>query len=173
MPNADEMLSAAQARARELAAPGLSPRPRRKVAVLACMDTRIDLFPMLGLRRGDAHIIRNAGGLVTDDALRSLSASQRLLGTEEIVVVMHDGCGLHGASEDEFTQALAADGALPGWRLGAFVDVEETLRHSLARLRSSPELPAREHIRGFVFDPETGALREVRTAAGEDTEPYR
>jgi carbonic anhydrase len=173
MPNADEMLNAAAARAPELAAPGLSPRPRRKVAVLACMDTRIDLFPMLGLRRGDAHIIRNAGGLVTDDAIRSLSASQRLLGTEEIVVVMHDGCGLHGASEDEFAQALAADGALPTWRLGAFVDVEDTLRHSLARLRASRELPAREHIRGFVFDPETGALREVRTSGVEGAETYR
>ena len=160
MPNADGMLAAAAARADELAAPGLSPRPRRKVAVLACMDTRIDLFPMLGLERGDAHIIRNAGGLVTDDAIRSLSASQRLLGTEEIVVVMHEGCGLHGASEDEFAQALAADGVLPTWRLGAFDDVEATLRDSLARLRSSPELPARDHIRGFIFDPETGALRE-------------
>ena len=155
------MLEQAAARAGELAAPGLSPRPRRKIAVLACMDSRIDLFPMLGLRRGDAHIIRNAGGLVTDDAIRSLSASQRLLGTEEIVVVMHDGCGLHGASEDEFAQALAGDGALPTWRLGAFEDVDETLRNSLARLRSSPELIARDHIRGFVFDPETGALREA------------
>jgi carbonic anhydrase len=156
------MLAVASARTAELAAPGLSPRPRRKVAVLACMDTRIDLFPMLGLQRGDAHIIRNAGGLVTDDALRSLSASQRLLGTEEIVVVMHDGCGLRGASEDEFTRALAADGAMPPWRLGAFEDVEVALAHGLARLRSSPELTAREHIRGFVFDPETGALRELR-----------
>src|SRR5271155_2012731 len=110
MPHADEMLSVAAARADELAAPGLSPRPRRGVAVLACMDTRIDLFPMLGLERGDAHIIRNAGGLVTDDALRSLSASQRLLGTEEIVVVMHDGCGLRGASEEGFARALIADG---------------------------------------------------------------
>jgi carbonic anhydrase len=164
MPNADQMLAAAADRASELAAPGLSPRPRRKVAVLSCMDTRIDLFPMLGLQRGDAHIIRNAGGLVTDDALRSLSASQRLLGTEEIVVVMHDGCGLHGASEDEFTQALAADGALPHWRLGAFEDVEVTLRHSLARLRSSRELIAHEHIRGFVFNPEDGTLREVDAA---------
>src|SRR5579872_2299839 len=154
MTNADEMLAVAAARAEKLAAPGLSPKPRRKVAVLACMDTRIDLFPMLGLQRGDAHIIRNAGGLVTDDAIRSLSASQRLLGTEEIVVVMHDGCGLHGASEDEFAQALAADGVLPTWRLGAFEDVEDTLRSSLARLRSSHELPAREQIRGFVFDPE-------------------
>jgi carbonic anhydrase len=158
---ADEMLETAVGRASELSAPGLSPRPRRGVAVLACMDARIDLFGMLGLQRGDAHIIRNAGGLVTDDAIRSLSISQRLLGTSEIVVVMHDGCGLHGASEDEFAQALAADGVLPSWRLGAFDDVEETLRHSLARLRSSRELPARDQIRGFVFDPETGAMREV------------
>jgi carbonic anhydrase len=161
MANADEMLAVAASRTRELASPSLSPRPRRKVAVLACMDTRIDLFPMLGLERGDAHIIRNAGGLVTDDAIRSLSASQRLLGTEEVVVVMHDGCGLHGASEDEFADALAADGVLPSWRLGAFDDVEATLRHSLARLRAAPELSARDQIHGFVFDPETGALRGV------------
>ena len=125
------------------------------------MDTRIDLFPMLGIERGDAHIIRNAGGLVTDDAIRSLSASQRLLGTEEIVVVMHDGCGLHGASEDEYAQMLRADGVLPTWRLGAFEDVESTLRSSLERLRTSPELPARDQVRGFVFNPEDGKLREV------------
>ena len=161
MSNADEMMAAAAGRAEELAAPGLDPRPRRKVAVLACMDTRLDLFPMLGIERGDAHIIRNAGGLVTDDAIRSLSASQRLLGTEEVVVVMHDGCGLNGASEDEFAETLANDGVLPNWRLGAFDDVEETLRRSLARLRSAPELPARDRIRGLVFDPETGELREV------------
>ena len=161
MATADEMLEAAAARAGELAVPELDPRPGRKVAVLACMDTRIDLFSLLGLERGDAHIIRNAGGLVTEDALRSLTASQRLLGTEEIVVVMHDGCGLHGASEDEFGQELADDGALPSWRLGAFDDVDATLRASLSRLRASSELPARDLIRGFVFDPETGALREV------------
>lgn len=165
MTNADEMLAQAAERADELAAPNLSPRPRRKVAVLSCMDTRIDLFPMLGLERGDAHIIRNAGGLVTDDALRSLSISQRVLGTEEIVVVMHDGCGLHGASEDAYAEALRADGVLPSWRIGAFDDVEATLRGSLARLRSSPELTRRDHIRGFVFDPETGTLREVAPAA--------
>src|SRR3954453_3786000 len=158
MPNADEMLERAASHTEALAAPGLSPKPRRKVAVLSCMDTRIDLFPMLGLERGDAHIIRNAGGLVTDDGIRSLSASQRLLGTEEIVVVMHDGCGLHGASEDDFAESLASDGVLPNWRVGAFDDVEATLRHSLARLRAAPELPSRDHIRGFVFNPETGAL---------------
>ncbi len=165
MPNADEMLAVAAARAEQLAARGLSPRPRRKVAVLACMDTRIDLFPMLGLERGDAHIIRNAGGLVTDDAIRSLAVSQRLLGTDEIVVVMHEDCGLHRASEEEFAQALAAEGIRPAWQLGAFADVETALRDGLERLRSSLELPARNHVRGFVFDPETGALREVEAAA--------
>jgi len=150
MPNADEMLALAASRAKELAAAGLSPRPRRKVAVLACMDTRIDLFAMLGLARGDAHIIRNAGGLVTDDALRSLGVSQRLLGTEEIVVVMHDDCGLQGAPDDEL----------------GFDDVEAALRDGLGRLRASSELPIRDKIRGFVFDPETGALREVEPPAG-------
>jgi carbonic anhydrase len=165
MANADEMLAGASDRAEALAAPGLSSKPRRKVAVLTCMDTRIDPLAMLGLERGDAHIIRNAGGLATDDAIRSLSASQRLLTTDEIVVVMHDGCGLHGASEDEFARELAADGALPPWRLGSFEDIESALKGSLARLRSSPELPARDHIRGFVFDPETGKLREVAEGA--------
>jgi carbonic anhydrase len=163
--NADDMLEVAAARSEALAAPGLSPRPRRRVAVLACMDTRIDLFPMLGLERGDAHIIRNAGGLATDDAIRSLSASQRLLGTEEVVVVMHEGCGLHGASEDAFAEMLAADGVLPQWRLGAFQSVEDTLRQSLQRLRDSRELSARDHIRGFIFDPEDGSLREVAEPA--------
>ena len=166
MAAADEMLAAAASRAESLAAPGLSPRPQRKVAVLSCMDTRIDLFPMLGIQRGDAHIIRNAGGLVTDDAIRSLSASQRLLGTEEIVVIMHEGCGLNGASEDDYAQALARDGALPTWRLGAFQDVEATLRDSLARLRSSRELVSHDHIRGFIFDPEDGTLREVEPQHG-------
>jgi carbonic anhydrase len=160
MANADDMLEVAAARADTLAAPGLSPRPRRKVAVLSCMDTRIDLFPMLGLERGDAHIIRNAGGLATEDAIRSLSASQRVLGTDEIVVVMHEGCGLHGASEDDFAAALAADGAFPSWRLGAFEDVEVALQQTLARLRAAPELTARSQIRGFIYDPETGTLRE-------------
>lgn len=139
----------------------ISAWPRRKLVVLACMDTRIDLYAVLGLQVGDAHILRNAGGLVTDDVIRSLSASQRLLGTEEVVVLMHEGCGLLGASEDEFARELEADGARPAWRLGAFEDVEATLRHGLERLRSSPELTARDRIRGVVFDPETGSLRDV------------
>ena len=160
MTNAEDMLAHAAACADDLAAPGLSPRPGRKVAVLACMDTRIDLFPMLGLRRGDAHLLRNAGGLVTDDAIRSLSVSQRKLGTEEVVLVMHDGCGLLGASDEDFAGELAAAGATPSWRMGGFADVEQALRESLLRLRQSPELPHREHISGFVFDPETGRLRK-------------
>lgn len=159
MSNAEDMLAHAGAHADELAAPGLSPRPGRRVAVLSCMDTRIDLFAMLGLRRGDAHLLRNAGGLVTDDAIRSLSVSQRALGTEEVIVVMHDGCGLLGADDDAFARALSADGATPAWRMGSFADVEQALRAGLERLRSSPELPCRDRISGFVFDPETGALR--------------
>jgi carbonic anhydrase len=158
---AELIVDEAAARADALAVGDMSSRPRRAVAVLSCMDTRIDLYALLGIERGDAHIVRNAGGLASEDAIRSLSASQRLLGTDEVVVVMHEDCGLHGASEDEFAAALEADGVLPTWRLGAFSDVEETLRASLARLRGAPELPARGAIRGFVFDPETGALREV------------
>src|SRR3954464_14472194 len=119
MANGDQMLEVAAAKAEKLRAPGLSPKPRRKVAVLSCMDTRIDLFPMLGIDRGDAHIIRNAGGIVTDDALRSLSVSRRRLGAEEVIVVMHEGCGLCGASEEDFARQLEADGARPRWRLGA------------------------------------------------------
>jgi carbonic anhydrase len=161
MRNTDQMLAVAAARATDLATPGVSPEPRHKVAVLTCMDARIEPVHMLGLERGDAHIIRNAGGLVTDDVIRSLSASQRLLGTEEVVVVMHEGCGLRAASDLDFARELAADGAEPGWRLGAFEDVDQALRDGLARLRSSDELARRDQIRGFVFDPETGRLREV------------
>lgn len=161
MSNADKMLELATAAAEDLATPGLDARPRLGLAVLTCMDARIDIFPMLGLGRGDAHILRNAGGLVTDDALRSLSISQRLLGTNKIVVVMHDGCGLEGASEEDFAHALEADGALPTWQVGAFDDVEKTLSRSLAVLRTSPQLLFRDYIRGFVFDPDAGTLREV------------
>ena len=122
----------------------MSARPRKKLAVLACMDARLDPYSLLDLVRGDAHIVRNAGGLVTDDALRSLSISQRLLGTEEIVVVMHRDCGMEGTSEP-----------------GAFEDVEEELGRGLDRLRSSPDLPARGRIRGLIYDPEDGSLEEI------------
>lgn len=161
MSEADEMLAAAAARKDELAVPEMGSRPGRKVAVLTCMDTRIEPYMLLGLERGHAHVLRNAGGLVTDDAIRSLAASQRLLGTEEVVVVMHDGCGLCGASEDDFARTLAADGVMEDWRLGAFQDVEDALRRGLERLRTSPVLISRDRIRGFVFDPASGGLREI------------
>jgi carbonic anhydrase len=158
---ADDLLAAARSRAADLAAPDVSSEPRRKVVVLCCMDARIDVEEVFGLGRGDAHVLRNAGGLVTDDALRSLAASQRLLGTEEVVVVMHERCGMLGASDDEFAAALAADGARPDWRLGGFADLDATLRAGLERLRTSPELPHRDRIRGVVFDPHSGTVRDV------------
>jgi carbonic anhydrase len=150
----------APGRSEEMAAPAMSSRPGRRVAVLTCMDTRIDPYALLGLKRGEAHILRNAGGLVTDDVLRSLAASQRLLGTEEVVVVMHRGCGLEGASDEDFHAQLSSDEWVPSWRLGAFADVEVALREGLARLRESPELVVRNRVRGFVFDPTSGALEE-------------
>ena len=156
-----DLLAGVQARAPDLASPGMDARPRRRLAVLTCMDARIDPVALLGIERGDAHVIRNAGGLATDDAIRSLAASQRALGTEEVIVVMHDGCGLLGASDDDFAAELAADGAHPQWRLGGFTDVDEALRRSLERLRGAAELPRRERIRGGVFDPHTGVLRQV------------
>jgi carbonic anhydrase len=137
-----------------------APNPRLGLAVLTCMDARLDPCKILGLELGDAHIIRNAGGLVTSDAIRSLSASQRLLGTTKISVVMHEGCGLQSTSDDEFVKLLEADGATPEWRLGAFDDLDATLRDGLSRLRASRELAARDDVRGFVFNLETGVLRE-------------
>ena len=178
--NADEMLEFAAARSAELAAPGLSPRPQRKVAVLSCMDTRIDLFPMLGLERGDAHIIRNAGGLVTDDAMRSLSASQRLLGTEDIVVVMHEGCGLCTTPPKTTSASSSPTTASCRTAPRRLHDLEATLHHSLERLRTARELPHRDHIRGFIFDPKTGRCarstrpdRAQARAAGAATRPLR
>jgi carbonic anhydrase len=163
MSTADDMLAHASAHAGEQAAGDLQASPRRRVAVLSCMDARIDVLPLLGLDRGDAHVIRNAGGLATDDALRSLAASQRLLGTEEVVVVMHEKCGLCGASDADFSAELAADGASPAWTLGGFEELDGALRASLERLRNAPELTRRDQIRGFVFDPESGSLRDVET----------
>lgn len=153
------MLELARSRQEDLAVPHLTSKPQRKVAVLTCMDTRIEVERILGLQRGEANIIRNAGGLVTDDAIRSLSISQRLLGTEEIVVMMHEGCGLQG-DEDELAEALATDGQRPAWRVGAFQDLDQALGEGLDKLRSSEHLADRSSIRGFVFDPADGSLRE-------------
>lgn len=137
-------------------------RPARHVAVLACMDSRLDVPAILGLDPGDAHVIRNAGGVVTPDAIRSLTISQRLLGTREIVLVHHTDCGMLKLSDDGFKAELQAEvGLSPDWAVESFDDVDEDVRNSINRLRSSPFLPHRDAIRGFVYEVETGRLREV------------
>jgi carbonic anhydrase len=144
----------------------MSPRPGRRVAVVACMDARLDLFGLLGLQPGDAHLIRNAGGVVTDDVIRSLAISQRKLGTREIVLVHHTDCGMLTFTDDEFRNALEDEtGIRPAWSAEAFRDVDGDVRQSLARIANSPFLPHKDDVRGFVFEVETGRLREVRAAA--------
>jgi carbonic anhydrase len=126
------------------------------------MDARIDLFPLLGLRLGESHIIRNAGGIVTDDVLRSLALSQRKLGTREVMVVHHTNCGLHGLDDDALLDEIEAEvGARPPFRFGAFVDLDESVRESVERVRSAPFVPHRDVVRGFVVDVATGRLRAV------------
>jgi carbonic anhydrase len=129
------------------------------------MDTRLDPYAVLGLRAGDAHILRNAGGVVTDDAIRSLAISQRLLGTEEIILIHHTGCGMLTFTDDAFRRAIQDDvGVTPDWEPGAFADLDEDVRRSIARITASPFLPHKDRVRGFVYDVVTGRLREV--AAG-------
>jgi len=136
--------------------------PARKVAVLACMDSRMDLVGLLGLDLGDAHMIRNAGGVVTDDAIRSLAISQRMLGTREIVLLHHTDCGMLTFSDDEFKRSLLDEtGIKPAWAVEAFDDLDEDVRQSIARIQASPFIPHKDSVRGFVYDVHTGAVREV------------
>ena len=136
--------------------------PARKVAVLACMDARLVPSRILGLKEGDAHIIRNAGGVVTDDAIRSLAISQRLLDTEEIVLLHHTDCGMLTFSDDEFKRSIQDEtGIKPAWAVEAFGDLEEDVRQSIARIQASPFIPNKDSVRGFVYDDHTGAVREV------------
>ncbi|HMJ34136.1 MAG TPA: carbonic anhydrase [Baekduia sp.] len=129
---------------------------------MACMDARLDLFGILGLAPGDAHLIRNAGGVATDDVIRSLAISQRKLGTREVVLVHHTDCGMLTFTEDEFRRELLEEtGIKPAWVAEAFTDLDADVRSSIARIRSSPFLPHRDAVRGFVYDVETGRLREV------------
>jgi carbonic anhydrase len=136
--------------------------PAKKVAVIACMDARLDVWGALGLDVGDAHVIRNAGGVVTDDAIRSLAISQRLLGTEEIILIHHTGCGMLTFTDDAFKRTIQDEvGIKPEWAAEAFDDLDEDVRQSIARIKTSPFLPRRDSVRGFVYDVSTGALREV------------
>ena len=137
--------------------------PAAKLAVVACMDARLDVYRLLGLELGEAHVIRNAGGVVTDDALRSLVISQRLLGTREIVLVHHTDCGMLTFRDDAVKDEITADvGVRPRFALEAFPDPDEDVRQSIARLRDCPFLPHKDEIRGFVYQVESGQLREVR-----------
>jgi carbonic anhydrase len=147
--------------------PGMDARPVRQVAVVACMDARLDLHKALGLRLGDCHTIRNAGGVVTDDVIRSLTISQRALGTRSVVLIHHTGCGMETVTED-FRHDLEMEvGQRPSWAVEAFRDVDQDVRQSMQRVRTSPFLLHTDDVRGFVFDVRTGRLREIHPA-GKD-----
>jgi carbonic anhydrase len=136
--------------------------PAKGVAVVACMDARLNVYALLGLADGQAHVIRNAGGVITDDEIRSLAISQRLLGTREIILIHHSDCGMLTFTDDAFKRAIQDDtGIKPPWAAEAFEDLEEDVRQSKARIAASPFIPHRDAIRGFVFDVATGALNEV------------
>ncbi|KAA1036066.1 Carbonic anhydrase [Pseudonocardia sp. Ae406_Ps2] len=137
--------------------------PARKIAVVACMDARLDVYRILGLAEGDAHVIRNAGGVVTDDEIRSLTISQRLLGTEEIILIHHTDCGMLTFTDDAFKASIRDEtGIKPQWAAEAFDDLDEDVRQSLARIRTNPFIPHTDAVRGFVFDVATGRLNEVK-----------
>jgi carbonic anhydrase len=163
MSQTDELLQNAESYAESFDKGDLPIPPARRVAIVACMDARLSPFALLGLEVGDAHVIRNAGGVITDDEIRSLAISQRLLGTEEIILIHHTDCGMLTFSDDEFRQAIQEEtGIKPAWPAEAFSDLEEDLRQSLARITSSPFIPKKDSVRGFVYEVETGRLREVK-----------
>ncbi len=137
-------------------------RPSRAVAVVACMDARMDVYALLGLAPGEAHVIRNAGGAVTEDVLRSLTISQRHLGTREVMLIHHAGCGMQTFTDEEFKARIAAEtGIRPPWASEAFTDLDADVRQSMARVRACPFLPHAGAVRGFVYEVGTGLLREV------------
>jgi carbonic anhydrase len=158
----DEMLSGNEGYAASFDKGELAMPPGRKTAVVACMDARLNVYGMLGLSEGDAHVIRNAGGVVTDDVIRSLAISQRLLGTEEIILIHHTDCGMLTFSDDDFKNSIQHEtGIKPEWAAEAFSDLDVDVRQSIARIKSSPFLPNKGSIRGFVYEVETGRLREI------------
>jgi carbonic anhydrase len=141
---------------------GLAKAPGRQLAVVACMDARLNVYDLLGIELGDAHVIRNAGGIVGDEEIRSLAISQRKLGTREIVLIHHTDCGMQGLDDEEFALELERDtGERPPWRAGGFADLEQDVRESIVRIRESPFLPHKDSVRGFVYDVATGRLAEV------------
>ena len=158
----DELLANNQRYAATFPSP-LPNRPTMPLAVVACMDARLTVHGALGLGEGEAHVIRNAGGVVTDDVIRSLAISQRLLGTTEIMLMHHTRCGMLTFTDDQFKAAIEADtGLRPPWAAEAFTDLDGDVRQSIARIKASPFIPHTGAVRGFVFDVDTGLLREVR-----------
>ena len=157
----DELLTNAERYAEGFEGGDLPMPPAKHVAVLACMDARLNLYGLLGLSEGDAHVIRNAGGVVTEDEIRSLAISQRLLGTEEIILIHHTDCGMLTFSDDGFRQSIQDDiGIKPQWAAETFTDLDADVRQSKARIEASPFIP-HKNVRGFVYEVETGKLREV------------
>ena len=158
----DELLKNAEAYAASFDKGDLPLPPALRVAVVACMDARLNPYGLLGLEEGDAHVIRNAGGVITDDEIRSLAISQRLLGTEEIILIHHTDCGMLTFTDDEFKRSIQDEiGIKPEWAAEAFPDVDEDVRQSLARVNASPFIPTKDSVRGFVYEVETGNLREI------------
>jgi carbonic anhydrase len=166
METIDELLANNRAYAETVPDRHLDLRPRRQLAIVTCMDSRLDVFAALGLGDGEAHVLRNAGGVITDDVIRSLSVSQRRLGTREVMLIHHTDCGMQKITDDGFRAELQeATGVSPAFAIESFADVEADVRQSILRVRRSPFLEHRDRIRGFVYDVDTHRLREVE--AGE------
>jgi carbonic anhydrase len=162
MSTTDDLLQNSKAYAEQFDKGDLPLPPAKRVAVVACMDARLDPARVLGLDEGDAHVIRNAGGVVTDDEIRSLSISQHLLGTEEIILIHHTDCGMLTFGDDQFANQLEeATGQRPAWDARSFTDLDGDLRDSIRRIKDSPFIPRTDSVRGFVYEVETGKLREV------------
>jgi carbonic anhydrase len=163
----DELLQNNEAYAASFDKGHLTIPPTKKVAVVACMDARLQPNRILGLEEGEAHVIRNAGGVVTDDEIRSLAISQRLLGTEEVILIHHTDCGMLTFSDEDFRRSLQDEvGIKPHWSTEAFSDLEEDVRQSVARIEASPFIPHKDSVRGFIYEVETGYLREVDAPGG-------
>jgi len=159
----DELLANAEQYAASFDKGVLPMPPAKQIAVVACMDARLNPYGLLGLSEGDAHVIRNAGGVVTQDELRSLAISQRLLGTKEIVLIHHTDCGMLTFTDQEFRDSIAAEtGVRPSWASEAFSDLEADVRQSIARILAEPSIPLKDSVRGFVYDVKTGKLNEVK-----------
>jgi carbonic anhydrase len=158
----DELLANNEAYAASFDKGELPTPPAKKLVVIACMDARLNIYGILGIHEGDAHVIRNAGGVVTDDEIRSLAISQRLLGTQEVVLIHHTDCGMLTFTDDQFRDSIMQDtGIKPEWAAEAFSDLDADVRQSIARIKVSPFIPHKESVRGFVYDVHTGRLREV------------